>query len=212
MQVLHLTDLHFQHEQPFQKRLFKALLEDVGQKVAESLSPDIIVFSGDLVQNPDDPDVFKYFAELFFFPLLSAARLTSKEVVFCPGNHDVSFRAVDDWKDERANLQKHVASFDSLDAYLKTGPAKAYVRAISAGFYDFLNSIDQSWDDQPLNHVYKFPSRKFSFVSISTAFACGREGSVYDRGKLALPIEHTLRAFQSVPEDYRRFSLMHHAF
>lgn len=210
MQVLHLTDLHFRREQAFQKQLIKALLDDIRQKVADSLSPDAIVFSGDLVQNPDDSDIFKHFAELFFYPLLSAVRLTSKEVVFCPGNHDVSFRTVNEWSAERSNVQEHLGNVDSLDNYLKAGPAKAYVRAISAGFFDFLNSIGQSWDHQPLNHVYNFPAHKFSFVAISTAFGCGTEGSAHDRGKLALPPEHTLHAFQSVPDGYRCISLMHH--
>src|SRR5882724_5168949 len=145
MQVLHLTDLHFKHEQPFQKRLIKALLDDVAQKIAAGLSPDAIIFSGDLVQNPDEPDVFKRFADLFFHPLLSAARLSPKEVVFCPGNHDVSFRAIDEWKDERGKIQHHLAGGSSLDEYLKTGPALAFVRAISSGFYDFVNSVGHSW-------------------------------------------------------------------
>jgi 3',5'-cyclic AMP phosphodiesterase CpdA len=209
MQVLHVTDLHFKPEQPFQKRLMKALLDDVGQRVAGGLAPDAIIFSGDLVQNPDDPDVFKRFADAFFHPLLSAARLGTRDVVFCPGNHDVSFKAVEEWKDEPAKLQGYLAG-NGLDHYLRTGPALAYVRAISSGFYNFVSSVGQSWDEHLLNQVYNFPAHKFSFVALSTAFGCGTEGSSHDRGKLAVPMEHTLRAFQSVPSDHRRMSLMHH--
>jgi hypothetical protein len=192
------------------KRLIKALLDDLAQKVAAGLSPDAIVFSGDLVQNPDEPDVFKRFADLFFHPLLSATRLSAKDVAFCPGNHDVSFKAIEEWRDERVKLQHQLAHESTLDEYLETGPARAYVRAISLGFYDFVAAVGHPWNDQILNHVYSFPAQKLSLVALSTAFGCGTEGSAYDRGKLALPIEHTLRAFQSVPADFRCMSFMHH--
>jgi predicted MPP superfamily phosphohydrolase len=211
MQIIHLTDLHFRYGQPFQTRLINALFEDVRQRVSAGASPDAIVFSGDLVQNPDDADTFKRFEEVFFRPLISIVGLTPQEVIFCPGNHDVSFNALDEWKDEREKLKKLLAGDSKgLEEYLSSGPAKAYVRAISSGFYDFVKSLGQSWDDEPLNHVYNFPAKKMSFVAISTAFGCGKEGSIYDRGKLAVPPSQTLRAFQNIPKDHRTFSLMHH--
>jgi calcineurin-like phosphoesterase family protein len=188
MQLIHVTDLHFKSEQPFQKRLIRALLNDIRQRVAGGLVPDAIIFSGDLVQNPDEPAAFECFADAFFHPLLEAARLSSKEVVFCPGNHDVSFKAIEEWKDERAKLQRHLTQGSGLDDYLRTGPARAYVRAISSGFYDFVSAVGQPWDEDLLNKVYNFPAHKFSFVSLSTAFGCGTEGSSYDRGKLAIPL------------------------
>lgn len=210
MQVLHVTDLHFKPDQPFQKRLITALLEDINLRVAAGMAPDAIIFSGDLVQNPDDRDVFERFADVFFHPLLSTARLSPRDVVFCPGNHDVSFRAVEEWSDERTKLQRYLAQGSGLDEYLRTGPARAYLRAISSGFYDFVNSIGQSWDEHLLHHIYNFPTHKFSIVALSTAFGCGIEGSGYDRGKLAVPAEHALSAFQSVPGEHRSLSLMHH--
>ena len=62
----------------------------------------------------------------------------------------------------------------------------------------------------PLAHTYSFPNHKISFVALNSGFGCGLEGSDYDRGKLSIPAEQVLAAFQSVPNGHQIISLMHH--
>ena len=57
MQLLHLTDLHYTTDQPFQKALIEALLNDLKYRVADGFTPKFIVFSGDIVHNPDDTGI-----------------------------------------------------------------------------------------------------------------------------------------------------------
>src|ERR1019366_6914787 len=59
-------------------------------------------------------------------------------------------------------------------------------------------------------HTHTFPDKTVSFVSLNSAFGCGLEGSDLDRGRLVLPAENVLSAFQAVPEGHLIFSLMHH--
>src|SRR5580704_3226814 len=66
-----------------------------------------------------------------------------------------------------------------------------------------------TWDN-PLTHVYSFPNHGVSFVALNSGFGCGLEGSEYDRGKLTIPAEEILVAFQSVPKGHQILSLMHH--
>ena len=62
----------------------------------------------------------------------------------------------------------------------------------------------------PLAHTYSFPNHKISFVALNSEYGCGLEGSDYDRGKLSIPAEQVLAAFQSVPNGHQIISLMHH--
>jgi hypothetical protein len=66
MHILHLTDLHYQTNNPFQKNLIAALLADLK---SNGSSPDFVVFSGDLVKNPDDPEIYSHFRKEFLTPV-----------------------------------------------------------------------------------------------------------------------------------------------
>src|SRR3546814_2950697 len=55
--VLHLSDLHYDRKKVIQynqRLLLDALLRDIEKMCSRSLKPDIIVFSGDLVQDGDN--------------------------------------------------------------------------------------------------------------------------------------------------------------
>jgi predicted MPP superfamily phosphohydrolase len=125
MQILRLTDLHYSPDRPFQKALIEALLKDLKQQVADGFSPGFIVFSGDLVDNPDEIGVYQEFEAKFLRPLLLAVNLVEKEVVFCPGNHDVSHTVLRDWSDERKKL-KAALTLDpaELSKLLKSGTVR----------------------------------------------------------------------------------------
>jgi len=53
MYILHLTDLHYRSGNAFQKDLTSALITDLKAAVLEGRRPDVVVFSGDLVDDPD---------------------------------------------------------------------------------------------------------------------------------------------------------------
>src|SRR5262245_14864166 len=123
MRILHLTDLHYTSNQPFQRALIEALLKDIEQQVRDGFLANFIVFSGDLVHDPDEEKVYEAFEANFLRPLLGAAKLTEKNVIFCPGNHDVSRRAIQDWPIQRDQLKAAMAGDqDDLAKLLKTGP------------------------------------------------------------------------------------------
>ena len=209
MQFLHLTDLHYVTDQPFQKALIGALLKDVKQQVSKGFSPEFVVFSGDIVHNPDTPDIYDAFEVNFLKPLLAAVNLTEREVVFCPGNH-VSHRAVKEWSEQREQLRVAMAGgSDQFTKLIKTGPFQSYIREINTGFFALAERCGCPWEN-PLAHTYSFTHQNVSFVALNTGFGCGPEGSAYDRGKLTIPAEEVLAAFQAVPVGHHVVSLMHH--
>ena len=63
MILLHLTDLHYDHNSAFQRELIAALIKDIETRAELEIAPDLVVFSGDLVQNPDEEGAYELFSE-----------------------------------------------------------------------------------------------------------------------------------------------------
>ncbi|WP_338156393.1 metallophosphoesterase [Bradyrhizobium elkanii] len=207
---MHITDLHFTRTNAFQAALIRSLLDDLDRLRQRGYEPDFLVFSGDLVNNPDEADIYPEFETLVLQPILSRLGLNAAETIFCPGNHDVSQRAIAEWADERKRLVEAMASGQAqLDKHLDLAPAKAYARAISSGFFDLTERCGHSWTN-PFTHHYHFPKKKIGFVAINSGYACGLEGSQYDRGKLAVSVNLALGKLQEVPTGHSIVSLMHH--
>lgn len=210
MRLVHITDLHFTRGNAFQTALLRSLLDDLDRLRQKGFEPDFLVFSGDLVNNPDEADIYPEFERVVLEPILSKLGITRTETIFCPGNHDVSQRALREWADERQRLVEAMASGQSkLDQYLRLEPAKVYARAISSGFFDLAGRCGHRWQS-PFAHHYSFPKKKIGFVAINSGYACGLEGSQYDRGKLAISSNLALGALQEVAAGHRVVSLMHH--
>jgi predicted MPP superfamily phosphohydrolase len=54
MEMVHLSDLHYAANDAFQTELIRALLADLAERRDKGSHPEFLVFSGDLVKNPDD--------------------------------------------------------------------------------------------------------------------------------------------------------------
>ena len=54
--ILHLSDLHFSFKNSAQSNLLRGpLLNDLEQLSGTYYKPDLVVFSGDIVRDPDEP-------------------------------------------------------------------------------------------------------------------------------------------------------------
>src|SRR3546814_69662 len=96
--VLHLSDLHYDRKKVIQynqRLLLDALLRDIEKMCSRSLKPDIIVFSGDLVQDGDNgSDNYYYLYDDFLDQLIKVSRCGENRVFFCAGNHRSEERRV----------------------------------------------------------------------------------------------------------------------
>jgi hypothetical protein len=162
-----------------------SLLKDFRKLYDSGYVPDLLIFSGDLVNNPDDSSIYEDFETQFLQPVTKALRVRSDEVIFCPGNHDVSHGALKQWQDERRKLVEAMAGDQSgLDRHLAAQPTKAYVTALSAGVFELAKRCGNTWEN-PFVRFYSYPTKQISLVAINTGYGCGLEGSQCDRGKLA---------------------------
>jgi Calcineurin-like phosphoesterase len=210
MRLVHITDLHFTPANAFQRALISSLLDDFRKLHDSGYIPDFLIFSGDLVNNPDEPGIYERFETQFLQPAIEALRLSPDEVIFCPGNHDISQTALKEWQDERGKLVEAMAGDqNALDRHLAAPPTRAYVAALSAGFFDLAKRCGNPWEN-PFVCNYNYPTKQVGFVAINTGYGCGLEGSQFDRGRLAISANQVLNAFQQIPKYHRAVSLMHH--
>jgi 3',5'-cyclic AMP phosphodiesterase CpdA len=98
MQFVHITDLHFSQDDAFQRELIQQLLVDLIEAEDNGLNADFLVFSGDLVKNPDDDNIYPLFERHFLIPVLGALHLPPSRMILCPGNHDISWNFLKDRK------------------------------------------------------------------------------------------------------------------
>lgn len=104
LSVLHISDLHRDHENPIRNDvLLDSLQNDRRHYTAEEMpavrSPDLVIVSGDIIHGirPDEPDPDKKLREQYQEALDFLSRLTDRfvngdpgRVVIVPGNHDAS--------------------------------------------------------------------------------------------------------------------------
>ncbi len=136
--ILHLSDSHIGKTKNDQPTVLKPLIDSIKKESEErSLSPNLIVFSGDLVQGCKDecpnscqndgvpPDHCKLEyqykkAEEFFKNVFKALSKNPGEIplLIVPGNHDVNRHSIDD--DFFYSSRKIYCGF----SYIKTAKAK----------------------------------------------------------------------------------------
>jgi 3',5'-cyclic AMP phosphodiesterase CpdA len=95
--ILHLSDLHFAKSNEIDISIIKeAFIKDIKEiHATESFTPNIILFTGDLVQSGDDNE-FKDAHESWFVPLIEATGLNLDFFIISPGNHDIQRSQIDD--------------------------------------------------------------------------------------------------------------------
>lgn len=210
MEFIHLTDLHYSDNSPFQLALIEALLSDLREQMAKGLQPDFLVFSGDLVNNPDDEQIYDRFVKEFLEPVIGVLNIPIDHVIACPGNHDLSFVEMKKREMVYNNLHAPSMNQDYIVKLASKHELLEYSRGISLGFFGNMAGLGTKWERSPFFDVASFLDKKVSFVAINTAFGCFLEGSASDRGKLVFPVALALKAFQSIPADHRIISVGHH--
>ena len=90
MKLLHITDLHYT-EKPGSRTKQKKFLTDFFHDLKSvALGTDLVVFSGDMVQNGGRGVEFNHALEDFVNPLIQVLGIEKDQFFICPGNHDVN--------------------------------------------------------------------------------------------------------------------------
>lgn len=213
LNILHLTDLHYRKSKKYdQGVLLRALLEDISRQTGEVGSPDLIVFSGDLVHDADEDRVYDSLYDNFIEDLLKVSNCSLSSFVCAPGNHDIERSKVKGNLALHNEILKRAKCRSSLNEVYEEGLIKELSlekRGKYTDFHEFFDVETVIWSDG-FNYVLDRPEKNTSILAIDTAWAGfgGLEG-VSDERKLLVPEAAIQTALQSIPEG-RFVVLVHH--
>ncbi|MBV6343108.1 metallophosphoesterase family protein [Candidatus Magnetobacterium casense] len=100
--ILHVSDLHIEGKHLTDiKIVLGAFYADISSlRDIESIKPDTVVFTGDLVNAGSNADEFELAEGNFINPLMQISGLSRDRFFFTPGNHDIDR---DEWDDVVVN-------------------------------------------------------------------------------------------------------------
>ncbi|WP_262267385.1 metallophosphoesterase [Microvirga yunnanensis] len=213
--ILHLTDFHYsKRNEDDQRMIIDALLADVTKLSDGSLKPDLIVFSGDLVDRADDPNVYDYFYDLLLDPLTKAARCGDSRVVFTAGNHDTHRSVVQKQKHRHDGLIRDLNSREKLNQIYRSGELDDFVVPRFKGFLDLRDYIVSESGVAFRNafaSVQTFPDLSLATVDLNSSWM-GYAGvdSIRDERKLLIPEAAINQALSHVPNGFAAVLVTHH--
>jgi len=163
LKIAQLSDVHFDTKtKSTTKRLYgesAKLLEDAISQINQLDNLDLVVFSGDVVNRPDENDFIKFIqtANKLRYPWLSA-----------PGNHDIGAGGGLSKSKYALLLTSHNRTFNSTKPYYSYVPKKGYVVIFLDGTNDVDITANGKFKEEQLkwldNELRKYKSSKAIIV------------------------------------------------
>jgi predicted MPP superfamily phosphohydrolase len=213
VRILHIGDLHLTKKRHFdQSIILSAFLSDLTTLRNRGMKPDLILFSGDLANDPDEAEIYDHALEAFFLPTFEATGLTDDELVLTPGNHDVSRSAVREQEYLQSGLLGKLIDRTSINDFYNRDPNSSFITSKHKSFFDMKRHLSAKYcvAENAFWQAFYFPRIHASVVSINTAWmsSAGLLGS--DQNILMVPEAALHAAFSSVPKQAPVLLLGHH--
>lgn len=185
VRVLHLSDFHHDDASlDTELVVVNALLESLRKVADTDERPDLIVFSGDLVDG-GDANHFDSFHEHVLAPICEVVGLPSARLMICPGNHDVQREEVQRSAVFLRGLRDAADPLSALAATTASGDLQEYVERAFANYLRYARKIGMAASVDGFQHAFAFPDLELSAVSLNTAFL-SMAGLEKDIGKLSV--------------------------
>ena len=137
--LLHISDFHYSHrKQREQLPVVDALVKDLSELCIGHRKPDLVMFTGDLVQAAGidrHEDAYD-----FLIDRVSKATGVSDERIFiAPGNHDLSWSGLEAFGDQTNEWRSLLGTADEMDRLNALYETDAFSQAIAAKFASYLD-------------------------------------------------------------------------
>jgi predicted MPP superfamily phosphohydrolase len=219
IEILHLSDLHWNSEKSADSQIVvDALVADLKQNIEKgSIRPDIVVFSGDLVQAGEHIKEFDAAFNALIAPVLDVLKLDYEDLFIVPGNHDIDRKVVRSTKFIDNGIRETLKSVDSLNTFIDGLNAGAPSNMIALDrlqpYYDFLDTVSvKPVFSTPLLRVFKKNIRGVivGAACFDTAWRASGEADDIDRGHLLLGERNVDNAIAQLTDTDINLAIMHH--
>lgn len=118
--ILHLSDAHWSEAKAHaHSNIITHLNNDLDSLAKRDVKPDILIFSGDLVQAGENEDSFERAYQSTIDPITKKLGITSEQVFICPGNHDISRRTAREQALLEEGLKNRLVSEEALNDFVE---------------------------------------------------------------------------------------------
>lgn len=216
LNALHLSDLHLKPadttDRYAQSLVMRGLLEIAAKLADSSFRPDLVMFSGDLVNAADDtlfPDVVDFLNEL-----ARTLGLSASEVLLCPGNHDASRNAIGVAIPALHNFRQKARESDGANALALDQKFVQHVGNVFGSLATLYQQFGKEYEVAAsfLARSYQIDHLGLGVVSINTASLTGSglTNDLRDERQLVMPELSLDRALNALRTDIPKIVMGHH--
>lgn len=220
--ILHLSDLHWSTDNaPDQRIVIDALIKDIAQnRVQENLAPNLIVFSGDLVQAGETKADFASARKEFIERVIDACALTKNEFISVPGNHDIQRNAVRSNAFIETGLKSTLSDADKVNRFIDDLQKTSNSNRVA--FERMQNFNEASRDFSPTSNLidaellktyeFEIDGLRVGVACFNTAWRSTGESDDRDRRTLLMGERNVDNAVVSLSASEFRIAVFHHPF
>lgn len=210
--LLHISDLHATPKNNDQKVIIDAFMRDLDAVRDSGFTPDLIIFSGDIVYSADSSDSYLPVMD-WMMSTLSKFNLPETSLICAPGNHDASREFVLQNIENTKNFRQKCKDKKGTEATFKDDEFKNYVNNKFKNYSDFHGSFNREMQSRSgiAGEQYILHDSKLAIVCLNTALLSGAGvDGLSDFGNLVVS-EHDLRfLLDEVPIEYQTIVVGHH--
>ena len=211
--ILHLSDVHVTKKHIVDQRIvLSAFFSDLEKICDSDLAPHYVVFSGDLVNDPDESDAYNLFTEELLIPILDTTSVDLDNFIFCAGNHDVS----------RAVCNHHPLELDAIATrlgdhgyfntlYGHSNFPDLVIKKIN-GYTSFVKTLSVTHTNRAniFYNICDFPHSGITFVALNSSLLSLASLKGGEQGRLNYPDLALNEAFGEVQRGRLIVSIQHH--
>jgi predicted MPP superfamily phosphohydrolase len=188
--VLHLSDAHISKRRLVDQQIvLTALFDDLARLCDSDLAPHYVVISGDLVDDPDEPDSYNRFVEELLFPLLDVTSIDLDNFIFTPGNHDVSRAICQRFPLELEAIGKRLGDHEYFNELYESHRFPQLVQEKFSAYTSFIRSLSSTHasKDNLFYNVWDYPTNGIAFVVLNSSLLSLASLAGPEHGRLSFP-------------------------
>jgi len=214
--ILHLSDLHYTSSSHADiSIIINALLSDlIFLKKNNSVSPDFVIFSGDIVQNADVMDDFEESKTLFIDPLLNTLNLSNDLFFISTGNHDIQKTKINEYME--IGLEKKLTQRSDLNSFIdKIDVNKNSLDRLSnykIFEHKLLSKYVKNSDLLYSSFYFKINDINIGIACLNSSWRASGLSDNYDHGKLLIGERNIDKAASDIKDAALKLGVIHHPF
>ena len=212
MRILHLSDFHFQDGSKHSYDQDQIVDKLISSLEAQKDKIDFLFFTGDLVNDGSELQVFLNAHDLLIKKVATGINLDINNSFLCPGNHAVHRNQ--EMPAISSQFEK-IKSSDQLDKFIENPSDKQFLESLTniQNYIEFQKNINTHSEDivEPLYTVHKraYDGKVVGIATINSAWRS--YDSENDRGNLFYPISFIKSIITHLAECDFKVLLMHHS-